>query len=280
MSSSLSMHPGPSAPAEDLAAPRLKPPPECGFELPPHDTSRLARYEPLKLVLDVGLALVLSVVCAPVILAFAIAVWMTSPGSPIYTQTRVGRGGRLFRIFKLRTMYRNAEAGGGARWAMPHDHRVTRLGRFLRRTHIDELPQLLNVLRLEMSLVGPRPERPEIVPVLEDEIPNYRARLYVRPGVTGLAQLRLPADTSIADVGRKLTYDLHYIHVIGPWLDFRLVLCTALKVLRIPLRGILEVCRIPDDRSVMLPAGNDPSANGVSSSKPMLDRAAVTKERP
>ena len=165
----------------------------------------------------------------------------------------------MFRIFKLRTMYQNAEARGGARWAMLHDHRVTRLGRFLRRTHIDELPQLLNVLRLEMSLVGPRPERPEIVPVLEDEIPNYRARLYVRPGVTGLAQLRLPADTCIADVGRKLTYDLHYIHVIGPWLDFRLVLCTALKVLRMPLRGILEICRIPNDRSVMLPAGNDPN---------------------
>jgi lipopolysaccharide/colanic/teichoic acid biosynthesis glycosyltransferase len=209
-------------------------------------------YEPVKTALDLGLSAVLLLACAPVILLAAIAVRVTTPGPAFYTQTRVGKGGRLFRIYKLRTMYHNAEKVSGVRWSTPGDSRITRLGQFLRRTHIDELPQLLNVLRLEMSLVGPRPERPEFIPVLEEKIPNYRARLQVRPGVTGLAQLRLPADTDIPGVHRKLTYDLHYIRVIGPWLDLRLVTCTVLKMTGIPLTGVLWLCRIPGHSAVGL----------------------------
>jgi lipopolysaccharide/colanic/teichoic acid biosynthesis glycosyltransferase len=209
-------------------------------------------YEPIKVVLDLCLGALLLILCSPVVLMAALAVRVSTPGPAFYTQTRVGKGGRLFRIYKLRTMYHNVEKVSGIRWSTPGDSRITRLGQFLRRTHIDELPQLINVLRLEMSLVGPRPERPEIIPVLEEKLPNYRTRLQIRPGVTGLAQLRLPADTDIPGVRRKLIYDLHYIREIGPWLDIRLMGCTVLKMTGVPLTGILWLCRIPGHSTVGL----------------------------
>ena len=136
---------------------------------------------------------------------------LTSPGPAFYTQTRVGQGGRPFTIYKLRTMIHNCESLTGPRWCMPGDPRVTPAGWLLRVTHLDELPQLLNVLRGEMSLVGPRPERPEFLPQLERALPAYRQRLVVRPGVTGLAQVKLPADTDLDSVRRKLAHDLYYI---------------------------------------------------------------------
>jgi lipopolysaccharide/colanic/teichoic acid biosynthesis glycosyltransferase len=184
---------------------------------------------------------------------------LTSSGPAFYSQLRVGRGGREFRIYKLRTMYHNCEQKSGVVWSTPGDPRITPLGAILRKTHVDELPQLLNVLRLEMSLVGPRPERPEIIPVLEREIPTYRARLKVRPGVTGLAQLRLPADTTIQSVRRKLAYDLYYIQTCGPWLDFRLVLCTALKMFGLSLSGTLRALCVPGDAAVGPPDAPAPA---------------------
>src|SRR5205823_316253 len=113
------------------------------------------------------------------------------------------------------------------RWSIPGDPRVTLIGQVLRRTHLDELPQLLNVLRGDMSLIGPRPERPEFLPELEAAFPRYRDRLAVRPGVTGLAQVQLPADSDLDSVREKLRHDLYYIQHLGPWLDLRILICTA-----------------------------------------------------
>jgi lipopolysaccharide/colanic/teichoic acid biosynthesis glycosyltransferase len=206
-------------------------------------------YSKLKVFVDVSLALSGLVVLWPVIAVLSVAVKLTSPGPAFYTQTRVGRGGRTFKIVKLRTMRVDAEAGG-AKWAVPMDPRITPIGRFLRRSHLDELPQLLNVLRCEMSLVGPRPERPEIIPALESSIPNYRERLAVRPGVTGVAQLRQHSDTCIDDVRRKLEFDLHYIENMNAWLDARVILCTAIKVFQLPIRRLMDWLGIPSNTNL------------------------------
>jgi lipopolysaccharide/colanic/teichoic acid biosynthesis glycosyltransferase len=224
----------------------------------------------LKVAFDLGLAFVLLVLFAPVILLAAAAIRLTSAGPAFYLQTRLGRGGRPFRIIKLRTMYHDCEKKSGVRWATPGDSRITRLGRFLRATHLDELPQLINVLRGEMSLVGPRPERPEITPALEATIPNYRERLRVRPGVTGLAQLRLPADTCVVGVRRKLAYDLHYIHASGLWLDLRLMACTVIKMTGIPPAFVLKLCGVPGPSIVGLtdPAAGDREAREQAPQSP------------
>src|SRR5207253_4196733 len=139
-----------------------------------------------------------------------------------YSQIRLGRGGKPFAIYKIRTMTHNCEKVSGAQWSTPGDARITPVGRFLRKTHLDELPQLWNVLRADMSLVGPRPERPEFVPKLEHALPRYRDRLAVRPGVSGLAQVQLPPDTDLASVRRKLAHDLFYVERMSFWLDLRI----------------------------------------------------------
>src|SRR5262249_45239825 len=138
----------------------------------------------------------------------------------------------------------------GVRWATQDDPRVTPVGRFLRRSHLDELPQLWNVLRGEMSLVGPRPERPEFVPNLEAAIPHYRERLLVRPGLTGLAQVQLPADTDLASVRRKLAYDLYYVRRMSPWMDLCIFLCTALKLVRVPFHVSRRLFLVPSPEAV------------------------------
>src|SRR5262249_44840203 len=158
-----------------------------------------------------------------------LAIRLTSKGPAFYVQVRLGRYGRPYRLFKIRTMLNDAEALTGARWAGPGDPRITPVGHFPRMTHPDRLPPPFNLLPGEMGLVGRRPERPEIVPALEAAIPGYRQRLLVKPGVTGLAQVQLPADTDIASVRRKLAYDLYYVRRHGPWLDLRLIACTAFK---------------------------------------------------
>jgi lipopolysaccharide/colanic/teichoic acid biosynthesis glycosyltransferase len=163
---------------------------------------------------------------------------LTSRGPAFYSQFRLGLNGRPFRIYKIRTMRQDAERHSGACWSTRGDPRVTLLGRFLRKTHLDELPQLWNVLRGDMSLVGPRPERPEFVPTLERAIPGYRDRLLVRPGVTGLAQVRLEADTDLDSVRRKLLYDLEYVRTVSLWLDVRLVICTAFHMAGVPYRTL------------------------------------------
>ncbi len=194
-----------------------------------------------KTVVEYVCALILMIVTAPLQLLAILLVQATSSGPALYSQTRLGRRGRPYRIFKIRTMYHNCEKHSGPRWSTPGDPRVTAVGRFLRRTHVDELPQLWNVLRGEMSLVGPRPERPEFVKLLECAIPHYHDRLQVRPGVTGRAQVLLPADTDLASVRRKLAYDLCYVRHHSLWLDFRIVVCTAFNLIGVELAGLLRL---------------------------------------
>jgi lipopolysaccharide/colanic/teichoic acid biosynthesis glycosyltransferase len=211
----------------------------------PLSPPRQSWYLPVKDTVDRVGALFLLVLTAPLILLTALLVKMTSRGSAFYTQTRVGRKGSLFTIYKIRTMFQNCESLTGPRWCVPADPRVTWVGRLLRLSHLDELPQLVNVVRGEMSLVGPRPERPEFIPNLHKEIPAYPGRMAVRPGVTGLAQVNLPADTSLASVRLKLAYDMYYIRKLSFWLDLRIVLCTALYSVGVPFRFSRKLFRLP-----------------------------------
>jgi lipopolysaccharide/colanic/teichoic acid biosynthesis glycosyltransferase len=148
-------------------------------------------------------------------------------------------------------MIHDCESLTGPRWAIPGDPRVTPIGALLRATHLDELPQLWNVIRGDMSLIGPRPERPEIAEQLVEEIPRYYERLMVKPGITGLAQVQLPPDTEVQDVAEKLVLDLAYIEKFGAWLDVRLVCCTALKLLTLRPEHYRRLLRsaIPKDFS-------------------------------
>jgi lipopolysaccharide/colanic/teichoic acid biosynthesis glycosyltransferase len=205
-----------------------------------------------KIAFEFALAAVLTLVTAPLIAVTALLVKLTSRGPAFYSQVRLGRNGVPFWIYKLRTMQHNCERASGACWAQPGDARITPLGQWLRVTHIDELPQLWNVLRGDMSLIGPRPERPEFVPELEKSLPRYRARLDVRPGVTGLAQVQLPADTDLASVRRKLAYDLYYIRQMGLWLDVKLIGCTALHVVGVPYHLVGSLFRLPGQEHVDL----------------------------
>jgi lipopolysaccharide/colanic/teichoic acid biosynthesis glycosyltransferase len=195
--------------------------------------------------LEYALALALIVLSAPLLLAAVVLVKLTSRGPAFYAQVRLGYRGRAFRLYKIRTMFHDCERTSGPRWAAPNDPRITPVGRFLRRTHLDELPQLWNVLRGEMSLVGPRPERPEFVPTLERAVPHYRDRLLVRPGVTGLAQVQLPADTDLASVRRKLAYDIYYIRHVNLWLDLRLMFCTGVRMFGVPFHILCGLFGLP-----------------------------------
>jgi len=194
-------------------------------------------YRGFKTLADAVLACVLMPIAAPIVAVLAILVRRASPGPAFYCQTRLGLHGRPFRIWKLRTMVHNCEAVTGPVWSGKNDHRVTALGRILRETHLDELPQLWNVLRGEMSLVGPRPERPGIARRIEAQVPEFGLRLLVKPGVTGLAQLRVPPDVDISNITHKLAQDLAYLRHQGPVLDLRIVVSTALHFV-----GTLIVC--------------------------------------
>ena len=188
-----------------------------------------------KRLLDVAGAAVGLLVFALATPFIAVAIWLDS-GSPIfYRQQRVGRGGVLFTVLKFRTMRQDAERPGEARWADPDDPRMTRVGRWLRRTRLDELPQFANILRGEMSLVGPRPERLEFIGRLQEEIPFYRARLMVPPGLTGWAQVNLPYGDSVEAARAKLEYDLYYVKHRSVTFDLAIVLRTVGIVAR--LRG-------------------------------------------
>lgn len=202
-------------------------------------------------VASAGLILFLS---APFLALGMLLIKLTSRGPVIYTQTRLGRYGAAFTIYKLRTMVHNCERVSGPCWAKSRDPRVTWAGRILRVLHIDELPQLWNVLRGDMSLIGPRPERPELLPALEKALPHYRKRMLARPGITGLSQVLLPADTHLSDVSEKLPYDLYYVRHANPWLDLRILLATVLYLLRAP---------IPLRRSVLLLASDDSGSRSI-----------------
>jgi sugar transferase (PEP-CTERM system associated) len=165
----------------------------------------------VKRTFDIVVSSVLIVVALPVLVLAAILIALESGGPVIYRQERVGLRGRTFTVLKLRTMSIDAEKDGRAAWATKNDMRVTRVGRWLRRTRIDELPQLLNVLRGEMSFVGPRPERPEFVAMLTEQIPFYAVRHSVKPGLTGWAQVRYSYGATVEQSVRKLEYDLYYV---------------------------------------------------------------------
>jgi lipopolysaccharide/colanic/teichoic acid biosynthesis glycosyltransferase len=203
-----------------------------------------------KAAIEYACAVVLTILFAPLVLLTAALVKLTSPGPVFYAQTRLGRRGKPFRIYKIRTMVHNCELHSGPQWSTGRDSRITAVGRFLRKTHLDELPQLWNVLRGDMSLVGPRPERPEFVPSLERAIPCYGDRMLVRPGVTGLAQVQLPADTDLSSVRRKLAYDLYYVRHLSFWLDLRIVLCTVGKVAGVPFHLLGQFFGIPSRHAV------------------------------
>lgn len=166
------------------------------------------------------------IVISPLMLITSILVKATSPGPVLYRQVRVGLRGKLFTIYKFRSMFVDAEASSGAVWASVNDPRVTALGYWLRRTRIDELPQLYNVLRGDMVIVGPRPERPEFVQKLAKDIPYYNQRHAVKPGITGWAQINYKYGDTIEDTKNKLEFDLYYIKHISPSLDFLVIFHT------------------------------------------------------
>jgi len=169
---------------------------------------------------------------SPVMTLVAIAIKLDSPGPVFYSQERTGLKRKLFKVYKFRSMYQNAEAKG-VQWASKRDPRITRVGRWIRLTRIDELPQLWNVLQGEMSLIGPRPERPNFDAELEQAIPYYNIRYLVAPGISGWAQVMYPYGASIEDAYEKLAYDLYYIKNYSLFLDLEI----ALRTLRVVLLG-------------------------------------------
>lgn len=168
---------------------------------------------------------------APFVPLIALAIKLDSPGPVFYRQERVGAKEKPFMLYKFRTMRADAEQGTGAVWAQQNDSRVTRLGAFFRKSRIDELPQFFNILCGDMSMVGPRPERPEFVDKLKELIPYYSERHFVRPGVTGWAQVRYPYGASVNDAVEKLRYDLYYIKNLSLWFDLMIILDTVRVVL-------------------------------------------------
>jgi exopolysaccharide biosynthesis polyprenyl glycosylphosphotransferase len=190
------------------------------------------RCRPVKRLLDVVVAAVGLVCAAPIMLVLALFIKRT-PGPVLYHQTRLGEAGRRFRIHKLRSMGVAAERPGEPVYAQQDDPRVTGVGRLMRRTHLDELPQLWNVLRGDMSLVGPRPERPEFVEMLEGEVPYWSRRLLVRPGMTGWAQVRCGYATDSATSAEKLSYDFWYMRHSNLAVDLAVCVRTLMQMLEI-----------------------------------------------
>ena len=199
-----------------------------------------------KRIWDVVLAVTLLILTFPIITLIWIAVKISSSGPGFYSQIRVGLGGRHYQIYKIRTMYHNCELKFGAQWCAKKDSRVTPLGFVLRKLHLDELPQLFNVIRGDMSLVGPRPERPEFVEPLSAVIQGYTERQKVRPGVTGLAQIQLPPDTDIESVRTKLVLDRCYVEQCSFGLDLRLLLGTALYLSGFSSFNLRRITQLPN----------------------------------
>lgn len=180
----------------------------------------------LKRLVDLMLAVVGLVILFPFLPLVILAIRLDSPGPIFYRQTRSGRGGNPFSIIKFRTMVSDAEKDGKARWAAKDDYRITRVGRILRKSRVDELPQLINVLRGEMSIIGPRPERPEFIEELQQTIPFYRTRLLVKPGLTGWAQIQYSYGNTVEDALIKLQYDFYYLRFWSLWLDLYIIFQT------------------------------------------------------
>jgi len=186
----------------------------------------------LKRMLDVIVSLVVLLLSIPLIIIISILIKTTSEGPVIYRQKRVGRNGRNFTMYKFRTMIDNAEAKSGPTWASDNDPRITNVGQWLRKLRLDELPQFINVLKGDMSLVGPRPERPHFVEKFQKQIPLYTRRLRVKPGITGWAQVKWKYDTSLDDVIEKTKYDLFYVENMSLRMDFKILINTIFTVVR------------------------------------------------
>ena len=232
------------APRDPMTPSTPEPAPESTPEIAPRDRSQLACR-----LLNVTAALVLLIITLPVSLLVALLIKLTSPGPVLYTQTRVGLdrrwnsakamherrredlGGEQFTIYQVRSMRIDAEADGTAQWAVQGDTRVTPIGRFIRATRIDELPQLVNVLRGEMNVVGPRPERPSIFVRLREQIDSYPVRQRVRPGITGWAQINRSYDTDVEGVKEKLRLDIEYLERQSFFTDLGIMLKTVPVVL-------------------------------------------------
>ena len=187
------------------------------------------KYPVGKMVFDRAIGGMMLAAFGPLIGVLAMLVRLTSRGPAFYRQERVGKNGKQFIMVKLRTMRVDAEDRSGPIWAGEHDNRVTPVGDLLRKMHLDELPQLWNVVRGEMSLVGPRPERPYFVERLRQTVPGYERRLQVKPGITGLAQVRAGYDHELRDVRRKVKLDQMYIHRMCWWVDFVILTRTLRK---------------------------------------------------
>jgi sugar transferase (PEP-CTERM system associated) len=187
----------------------------------------------IKRMFDIGVSLGMLAVVWPFMLLTALAIKIESRfnGPILYFQQRTGENGEPFNVMKFRSMHTDAEKDGIARWAKKNDSRITRVGSFIRKTRLDELPQIFNVLRGDMSFVGPRPERPEFVEKLEEKIPYYAERHRVKPGITGWAQIRYPYGASEQDSSAKLEYDLYYVKNYSLFLDMLILLQTAEVVL-------------------------------------------------
>ncbi len=184
-------------------------------------------YLGIKYLLDVMFSLVGLIVLMPVILIFSILIILESPGSPFYLQERLGLNGKRFKVIKLRSMRNDAEKNG-AKWAEKNDPRVTKIGLFIRKTRIDELPQLFNILKGDMSLVGPRPERPIFTEKFERDIPGFKKRLEVKPGLTGWAQVNGGYEITPKE---KLNLDVYYINHASIILDFKIIIKTVRVVI-------------------------------------------------
>lgn len=195
------------------------------------ERDEFAAYEAVKRVVDILGASSLLVLLSPVLALSAVLVRLSSVGPVIFCQNRITEGGKIFTIYKFRTMRADAESESGAVWALEGDPRITTIGKFLRLTRLDELPQLINVLLGDMSLVGPRPERPEIAELLSHELISFKRRTMVRAGITGLAQVSSGYASSIEEYRRKLALDILYVNNRSLLLDAKILAKTLLVVL-------------------------------------------------
>jgi exopolysaccharide biosynthesis polyprenyl glycosylphosphotransferase len=233
----------------------------------------------VKRAVDICSSLIMLALVSPILLAGMLAVRLTSRGPIFYRQIRCGRFGREFQVIKLRTMAVDAETTGAV-WAQVNDPRVTPVGAFLRKYRIDEIPQLFNVLRGEMSFVGPRPERPEFMEELAREIPYFRERLLVQPGITGWAQVKYPYGSTVADAKHKLEFDLYYMKHMSPFLDLfifldtvRIIITGGLNETEKEIRPFSEAARAYGDRKSTRREGP------VRGGRPAADRPATEKAR-
>jgi len=192
---------------------------------------RSASFIMVRRVISIVISLIGLIVTLPLIPLIVLAIRLDSKGPIFYTQARVGKGGRIFKVVKFRTMRQDAEAASGPKWAGNNDPRVTRVGKFLRSARLDEIPQLWCVLKGDMAFVGPRPERPEFIALLSKEIPYYGMRHMVRPGITGWAQVKYKYGSTVQDAREKLQYDLFYIKNASIGLDLMIMFLTVKTVL-------------------------------------------------